>query len=185
MGLFSGIKGAWDDFRGATGARAAKRAGEMQGAAYDQIGGMYQPFTGMATEAMPMLQEGATAGGMMGSLGEIMGGGGPYSQMVDERQRAATAAMSNAGLRRSGAAIKQAGNIPAEIAMQLEGELQRRRESNMGFGMNALANQTNAIGSAATARAGGDLGAAQSRSQGIGNIIGLAGQAGRAIAGAM
>lgn len=181
MGIFSGIKDSWDDFRGATGAKAAQQAAQVQSDAYGQVGESYQPMVDFGMQAMPGLTAGATAGGMGGEIGSIMSGQG-FGALVNERQRAADAQLAGAGLRRSGAAAQTAANIPASLAMQMEQELNRRRQSNMGYGMQGLQGQNSAILGGAGADASGLLGAAQARSQGLGNVMNLAGQVGGALA---
>lgn len=182
MGLFSSAKGMWDDVRGKTGQRAAQEAAQMQSAAHNQVGEMYQPLADWGMGHMDQLGTDATAGGYGGSLGSIMQGEG-FGQLIAERQRAADAQLSQAGLRRSGAAASAAAAIPADMAMQIEREMHSRRMGNMQMGMQGMGNVAGSVLGAAGANASGALGAAQARQQGTGNILNLAGQIGGAVAG--
>jgi hypothetical protein len=185
MGLFSGIGKAAkrygrfvergvtsgvDQITGQAGAEAATEAARIQA---DELGAsreLYRPFIEAGAEQLPFLQDSATAEGYGSNIGDILYSGA-LDPLMAERQRAATAALSSAGLRRSGAAAVEAAKIPADLSMQIESELNRRRGAISQQGVQGANQYSNISQMIAEALAGGKLGAQQSRAQGTQNIL--------------
>jgi hypothetical protein len=171
MGLFTGVGNFVDDLTGKSGARAANNAANVQVNGYQQQQDYWRPVSQFGMDQIAPLSSDATAGGYSSSIGDILRGQG-FTDLVDARQRASNAALSSSGLRRSGAAATEAARIPADLAMSIEQELNRRRMSNFNAGSMGMQGVSNAMGSAGEAAAGGILGAQQARSQGAQNIFG-------------
>ena len=170
-----GIKGGFEDITGKTGERAAKEAAQTQVDLQQQIIDLQRPFAEAGTAQLGPLSGSATTEGFGQNIGDIMRGDG-FGSMLEERQRASQAALSGAGLRRSGAAATEAANLPTDLAFQIEAELNRRRQSLAGIGQTGVAGQSQALGNIGQAQAGGILGGAQARAQGVGNILDIGGK---------
>jgi hypothetical protein len=157
---------------GSNGRKAAKKAAAVQAQQFQQIMGMYKPIADAGTAQIASLTSDATAQGFGSNIGDILGGGA-LDELIRERQDAATGYMAARGLRRSGAAAQQAADIPAELAMQIEGELNRRRQAlyaGGAAGVNGMAGGAEGVGAA---KASGYYGAAQAGAQGAQNILGI------------
>jgi hypothetical protein len=83
-------------------------------------------FTTAGLQGLQGVQQGSTASGFGQRLDDIIGGN-QFQGLVDERQRAVQGQLSAGGLTRSGAAIDAASAIPADLALQLEGQLFNRQ----------------------------------------------------------
>lgn len=101
-----------------TGDSAARKAGQK---AADQQAEMYQQYLNMVK---PSIKMGTSALGALGSysnpdnldyLYNRIATSDLANSMIGDRQRAATQAFANAGLRRSGAAIQAAADLPTEV----------------------------------------------------------------------
>lgn len=190
LGLVDG-----DDFTGANGEQAARRAADAQAQAYQnginelarQFNFQQQVLTPYSNAGIPPLgaiansNDPSTYGG---NVQRILENFGDYGPLVDERQRAASAQLSSAGLTRSGYAAQEAARIPTEIALGIEEMLYNRNRDLVGVGLNAAAgvgdasqqygsSVANLLGAQGDARAQGLLGGAQARSQGFQNLLGL------------
>ena len=161
-------------FSGQTGAEAAIEAGELQAAEARASREMFAPIIEAGIEQIPELARGATVEGFGQNIGDILNGGA-LDPLIAERQRASEAALSQAGLRRSGAAASEAARIPADLSLQIEGELNRRRQSIAGQGQTGAGASSGLSTQIGQALAGGQLGAAQSQAQGAQNTAGLIG----------
>lgn len=136
MGLFGGLfedsaKDAFNSFTGKSGADSAKEAAEIQAAQQQKVYELFQPYAEAGKAQLPRLATDATVQGYGNNIGDILNGGA-LNPLIKERQDAATAYMSARGLRRSGSAVREAANIPAGLSMQIEAELNRRRQSLVG-----------------------------------------------------
>lgn len=170
-GVVSGLMGK-------NSAQSAKNANWQSSVAQQnaarQAGNLYAPYAQMGQQAVGDLQQSGTYEGMNNDLGQIMQGGA-YQNLVGERQRASEAMMAARGLRRSGAAVQEAANIPTNVALGLENEMRRRREQQAGMGLQAAGGQAGAIMGGGQAQAAGFLGNAQidaQRNQQYANLIG-------------
>ena len=154
----------------------------------------FAPFLAAGTEALPRLQEGATLEGLSGTLSQILGGD-LFGDLIGERERGVRGQLAAGGLTRSGTAIEEAARIPTDLAMQIENMLFGRTRDIAGTGLSAaaqaggaegglsaqIANMFQSIGGTqaagitgpAQATATGILGAAQSQTQGIQNLMNL------------
>jgi hypothetical protein len=177
-----GLSSFIDNLTGKAGARAATNAANVQRAGYQQQQELWNPLSQFGMAQLDPLYADATTGGYGSNIGDILGGSG-FGALVDARQRASGAALSNAGLRRSGAAATEAARIPTDLAFNIEQELNRRRMANLNQGMMGTQNVGAAIEGASGATAGGILGAQQARSQGAQNILGAATSIGGALVG--
>lgn len=141
MGLFSGItKFIESPFR--TGAsRAAKDAQKSSNA----LAGDYRDFIDLMTPSVELgqsflqgLGETATPDGL-NELYTQLSGSDLANNMIGDRQRYAEQAMAGSGLRRSGAAIKTAANLPTEVITGLMDSIlgMRQNIASTGLGMSS------------------------------------------------
>jgi hypothetical protein len=141
------------------------------------------PFEQAGLGALPSVQQGATLEGFAGNISDILGSG-VLDPLVAERQRAATGALSQAGLTRSGQAARTAAEIPAELAFGIEDLLSGRQRDLVGIGQGAAgnlaslrqtdaANIANLLAEAGAAQSAGILGQAQAKAAGQQNTLGL------------
>ena len=161
-------------FTGQTGAEAALTAAELQAEEARASREMFRPIVEAGIEQIPALARGATAEGFGQNIGDILSGGA-LDPLIAQRQRSSEAALSKAGLRRSGAAASEAARIPADLSLQIENELNRRRQSIAGQGQTGAGASAGISSQIGRALAGGQLGAAQSQAQGAQNTAGLIG----------
>jgi len=177
MGIVGEVFGdVVDGITGQTAADAAKRSGYQQADQFNKIYDLYKPVADAGRAQLEPLSAGATAAGYGQNIGDILNSGA-LQPMIQDRQNAATSYMAAHGLRRSGAAVREAANIPSDLAMQIENELNRRRQSIAGIGQTGNAGASGALEGIGSSLAGGTLGQAQAQSQGIGNILQLGGMA--------
>jgi hypothetical protein len=161
-------------FSGQTGAEAALASSQLQaGLAREQME-LFRPMVEAGIAQIPELARGATAEGFGQNIGQILQGGA-LDPLIAERQRAAEATLSARGLRRSGAAAQAAADIPADLALQVEQELTRRRQSIAGQGQTGAGAQAQLGQNVGAILSQGQLGAAQAQAQGSQNIASLAG----------
>lgn len=196
MGLFSGLNDAFkdlgdfftedapdalglprpgdliDDFSGKSGQEAAERAAQSQLGFHRESREMFRPIVEAGIAQLPALAESATAGGFGKNIGDILSGGS-LDPLIQKRQQAADQQMASRGLRRSGGAIQQAANIPTDLAMQIEGELNRRRQSLAGQGQQGAGSSSSINTMMGDALAGSALAGQQATAQGSSNAMGL------------
>lgn len=183
------------DLRKSGATAAAQNAAELQaGAARAGIGEQRRQFDATSARLAPFFQAGmgalpdvanaSTAGGLDERLHAIMTGSA-FPELLKYRQDAASNAMSQAGLTRSGEAVRQAAQTPTDLAMLLEQQLFGRQQGLMGTGQNAAAglgafgsNEANSITELlrrqGDAYAQGNIAQAQIASQRTSNTIGAA-----------
>lgn len=161
-------------FTGQAGAEAALTAAELQAAEARAAREQFAPIIEAGIAQIPELARGATVGGFGENIGAILEGGA-LDPLIAQRQRAATAQLASTGLRRSGAATQAAADIPADLALQIEGELNRRRQSIAGQGQTGAGESSRLSSQIGQALAGGQLGAAQAQAQGSQNTAGVIG----------
>lgn len=163
-------------------ARIREGISEIRGAAEASQAPLL-PFQEAGLQALPQLQQGATLQGFGQNIGDIFSSGA-LDPLVAERQRAATGALSQAGLTRSGQAGRTAAEIPAELAFSLENLLQGRQRELVGIGQGAagqIAQMTQAdalniaqlLGETGQIQAQAGLGIAQAQAAGSQNLISL------------
>lgn len=128
-GILSG-KGARD---------AAERASQRQIEFQRETRELFRPIVEAGIAEIPELSRSATAEGFGQNIGEILQGES-FAPLVEQRERAAAQALSSAGLRRSGQRARAAAQIPTDLALQIEGELNRRRQSIAGQGQSGAGN---------------------------------------------
>lgn len=149
MGLFSGL----DDIlfgenspggflTGQRQSRLAQESAEAQLGFQEESREMFRPIVEAGIAQIDPLAQSATVEGFGANIGSILEGGA-LDPLIQERQRAADAQMSARGLRRSGAAIQQAADIPADLSLQIESELNRRRQSIAGQGQTGTQSTAN------------------------------------------
>lgn len=184
MGLFSGfleaadtgfvglpsIKGLLGGFSGQAGAEASLLGAQLQANEARLAREQFTPIIEAGIAQIDPLARSATVGGFGENIGDILGGGA-LDPLIAQRQRAADAQFSARGLRRSGAAGKAAADIPADLAFQIESELNRRRQSIAGQGQSGAGQSAALSGQIGQALAGGQFGAAQARAQGSQNVV--------------
>jgi hypothetical protein len=198
MGLLSNIVGT---FTGGPGAKAARQAAGVQSAAseeairvlQEQLGitrEQFAPFIEAGRGAVPGVEAASTVGGLDQIINQIMGGEA-FGGLVEERQRGIEGTLAAGGLSRSGAAIEEGARIPTDLAFQLEQLLTGRKQNLAGTGLTAVSQEAGQAGNltqqiiqsitgGAQATASGILGAAQSRTAGIQNLLNLGGTLGSA-----
>lgn len=178
MGLFSfvankvsggGLTDAWKDFSGRSARDAEKDAANAQLSAQDQAYALFEPYANTA-EDIALSNRDATAAGFGQNIGDIFNSGA-LDPLISERQDASTNYMASRGLRRSGAAVSQAAEIPTDLAFALEQELSNRRASNVGRGYSATSNMANIRTGQGLTSAEGILGAQSAQAAGTANII--------------
>lgn len=137
------------DLRKSGATDAAKQAGILQNNAamagideqrrqFDTNTGNLSPFVKAGLQFLPELMQGATAGGLDERLKQIMGGDS-FKNLLDQRMQSANNGMQQAGLTRSGAALREAAQIPADLALSIEQMLTGRQSNIVGSGQNAAA----------------------------------------------
>lgn len=136
----------------------------------------FMPSFEAGQRQLPILEESATAEGFGSNIGDILSGGA-LDPLIAERQRAADAQMSARGLRRSGAAIEEAANIPAELGLQIEGELNRRRQQLHGGGQASGENLANINTMISQALTGQQISNQERKAASQGNMLTLLGTA--------
>lgn len=171
----------WDDFRGKTGADAAREAADVQVQLQREGLDLLRPFFSDSAQNLEGVNQDATIGGFGQNIGDILNSG-YLAPLLQQAHRAADFQLSKAGLRRSGAAADAAARIPVDFALSIESELNRRKQNNAGRAFGATQQAGNVLGNIGGMQAGGIIGAANARQQGTSNIIGLLRQVGQAFA---
>lgn len=164
----------WNGITGKTGADAALDAGRIQAAQQDKIIKLFQPFADAGTAMLPQYVSDSSVQGYGKNIGDIINSGA-LNSLIQQRQDAATSYMAARGLRRSGDAVRQAANIPADLTMQLEQELARRRAGVVNTGVGGIQGAASGLEGVGQALAAGKLGAAQAQAQGFQNLLSIGG----------
>jgi len=167
-----GIKRAVGDITGRNAEDALNQQAQQQSAALQQIIDLIRPTIEFGQAQQEPIAQSATLEGFGRSIGDILTGGA-IDPLIDERQRRSQAALAGAGLRRSGAAAREAANIPTDLAFQIESELNRRRQSIAQQGQTGIgqtAGLTGQIGNILNTATQQGLGA---RAAGTQNILGF------------
>jgi hypothetical protein len=197
----SAIVGGYVSSRNADKAADASRdAAKMQADYGQKVLDLYKPYVDAGANQLPELENSATLGGYGNTLSQILGiaktpgpsgvgssigsilspnrqtsGGNFLQPLIDARQQAATSYFAARGLRRSGAAGKAAADIPTDLALQIESELNRRRQAIAGAGQTGVQGSAGTLTGIGEALAAGRLGVAQAQAQGaqgIANSVG-------------
>jgi hypothetical protein len=167
-----------DGFKSITGQTAEdafRDSSQSEASELRRIGSLFDPSADLGARQFPALEAGASAEGFGQNIGDLLTGGS-LDTLISERQRASQAALSGAGIRRSGVAGTEAARIPADLALQIEGELNRRRQGLAQFGMQGLGQKAGFLSGAQSALTGGALAGQQARAQGVQNVIDVGGQ---------
>ncbi len=149
MGLWNDLKEGFfgenspGGFLTGQGAReSSERLAREQLGFQEQSREMFRPIVDAGIAQLPALGQSATAEGFGQNLGSILQGGA-LDPLIAQKQKAAEHYMASKGLRRSGAAVREAGKIPADMALMVENELNRRRQSIAGQGQSGAGNMGN------------------------------------------
>lgn len=179
-----------DNMTGRSGAKAAKQAARIQGAAIDearatleperdQLLAGYQPYTDAGQSAFAELAQSSTLDGMGQRLNNLQNSD-MYRSLSDQRMSDANRYLNSQGISRSTAGGERIGDISMETLLGLEQMMAGRQGQIANQGYNALGQQTgitqgygdairNMIMQKAGVQAGGILGAQQARAQGSQN----------------
>lgn len=178
MGLFSGLKKGVSSILGhVTGQKAGKAIDKSTGqqmAMFNRILELNQPFVDASRAQLAPLAEGASVGGYGADIGEILGGDA-FQQLRTQRQNTAMQQLAQSGLRRAGIAGSAAADIDTDLAMQIESELNRRRQAIAGLGQGAMASSAGTLGSMGATQAAGTLGKAEAKAGGSENLMKIGG----------
>jgi hypothetical protein len=123
---------------------------------YNETRANLAPFLTAGQNAIPRLRHATSFSGLDDRLDMIMDGD-TFGDLVGSRRREAEGHLARSGLRRSGAGVSQAADIPSDLALALEQMMYGREFNLVGTGQNAAAGLgsigANAAGSIANARA--------------------------------
>jgi len=124
----------------------------------------FDPFIQSGVSALPELQQGfqAPQGASLGGIGDIVNqimSGEEFSGLVDQRTQAVQGQLAAGGLTRSGTALREAANIPTDLAFNLENLLTNRQFTAEQQRISGLENLVGGGRAAAGAEAGfsGDI----------------------------
>lgn len=200
MGFFSSIGNAIGGIFGGgdsislTGTSSALRLAEQQSAQqqaqFQEIMDLIRPGVETGLEAQQQLSGFATPEGIGQLLTDIQTGPA-FSALADpiteERGRAAEAALSAAGLRRSGGAIREAANIPTDVRTSITQSLLDRvlgttgNVSQLGGGfLGGTLSALQGFGQAGQGAVEAALAGAQGRTGILSGLLGLGGSLGAA-----
>lgn len=137
------------DLRKSGATEAARQAGQLQYDAaiagidelrrqFDTTTGRLTPFFQAGLDQLGNVVQGSTVGGLDERLRSIFGSE-TFGALKEERAKAVNNQLSQAGLMRSGEALRAAAAIPTDVALALEQQLFGRQTSLMGGGQNAAA----------------------------------------------
>ena len=168
-----GIGGkAYNEFSGKNAAGAIDKSTQQQIQFQNRILDMYAPTVQAGQAQLPQLATSATVPGYSQSIGDILGMDN-FGQLRQQRQNAATQQFASAGLRRAGVAGKAAADIDTDLAMQIEQELNNRRQSIAGMGTTGMSSSAGALGNIGSILGSGTLGKQEAKSAGFGNIMNI------------
>ena len=182
MGLFSSVASGLGSLFSTGRSSRIRDAGAAEVEGLENAMQTFQPFLDFGSSALPGLQAGATPEGFAGNIQDITSSGvlGP---LINERQRASSAALGSAGLTRSGSAATEAARIPTELLFAIEQLLSGRLG---GIGETGFA-AAQGVGSLQTgvgqSIANTNLAQAQKKTGDINAAIQLASSAGQALGG--
>lgn len=178
MGLGSfikkGVSSLFGNISGQKAGKAIDKSTNQQVQYLNRILDMNRPFVDASVAQLAPMAEDATVSGFGENIGDILNSGS-FDMLRQQRQRSATQAFANAGLRRAGAAGRGAADIDTDLAMMIEQELNRRRSGLLGAGQNAMASSAGALGNIGSTLASGTLGKAEAKAGGFENIMKIGG----------
>jgi hypothetical protein len=99
-----------------------------------------QPFSDLATNVIGEIDAAGTAQGFAARLSQIADSD-IYNDLLEERQERSDAALSAAGLTRSGAAARAAAELSTGTQLELDSILYGRQINNLNIGQSAINNQ--------------------------------------------
>lgn len=146
------------------GFRAAEMSLAEQKRQYDASVKRLQPYADLGEKFLPVIDDAATTEGYAQRLSDIMDTD-IFSDLQDERMRAGSSQLSQAGLSRSGAAARAASNMTADLALSLDDKIYGRQMNNVAIGQAAAAGQNVTSANYANAVTGIHTGTAQSVGQ--------------------
>jgi len=164
------LEDAFKSISGQTAQDSLKKDAAARAARLEGLAPLLDPTIEAGQRQIPFLEESASAGGFGANIGDILSGGA-LDPLIAERQRASQAALSGAGLRRSGAAATEAARIPANLSLGIEQELNRRRENIASRGQAGIGTAINLQDVIGSIISGGTKGGLQARAAGLSNII--------------
>jgi hypothetical protein len=144
---------------------AAARSLEEQKRQFDTATEDLSVYRELGQKYVPIIDDAATAAGFQARLTEIMDTD-VFNQLRDERQEAASGALGQAGLTRSGQAARSAAELTTDLALGIDNTLYGRQLNNVNLGQAASARQAAAGQNYANAVTGIETGTAAQ----IGNI---------------
>lgn len=154
--------------------RAAQGAADVQSQQFQQIADLYRPFAEFGQQQLPQLAASATPEGLGQNLLDLSESGA-LQPLIDERQRASQQALASTGLRRSGAAAREAANIPSSALLGIENLLSGRQQQAVNVGLGGVQGVSGALQGLGQSQASGMLGAEAGRQQGFQNLLNLGG----------
>lgn len=206
MGLFKDVKGMVKAFTGEAGADAAAQAGAIGAQGYDkatealqqgyqQAGAFYDPYAQAGGQAFQDINAQSTPEGYVQSLMALQNSPA-IQQLIGENMRVMNNQLGNAGLARSGYAMRSAADLNMNTLKGMQDMLYGRRAgvAQMGYGAGAArsgmdVDKTNALTQMILGKYGvrGNalMSAASSRAQGAGNMANFLMGGAKAITSAM
>ncbi len=121
---------------------ASEKAIAEQKRQFDTTTEMLSPYVETGTRFLEDVNEASTLEGFADRLRKISDTD-IYSDLVNDRQAAASGALGQSGLTRSGAAAQQAADISTQLAMAIEGQDYSRKVNQVNVGQAAAARQAN------------------------------------------
>ncbi len=120
-------------------AAAQAKAVREQRRQFDYSKELLQPFVDMGQGSISDVQEASTIAGLNRRLGQIQDTRS-FNELVDMRSDQAQSHLASVGSRRSGAAVREAAQIPTDLALSIEGVLNDRSTNLVASSQNAAAN---------------------------------------------
>lgn len=101
-----------------------------------RILGELEPFQTAGLQGLDRFAQGSTPGGFAQNLDTLFSSGA-LDPLISERERQVGSALAQAGLTRSGTALREAAAIPTDVALQIENMLSSRQGDLAGMGLGA------------------------------------------------
>lgn len=147
-GIIGATTGALGGLLG-TGDSSARRAGQ---AGADQTAALFKEYLGLlkpgieqGTGALKGLGQYSSAEGL-GNLYDSISGSELATSMMADRERAAGQALAGAGLRRSGAAAREAASIPTDVISQIMSTIMGNQQNIASLGLGQGSTALSAVG---------------------------------------
>jgi len=142
-GLLDSGKGGQDAAEAAANAQASSAGSAIaeQRRQFDAIRAALAPFIQAGTNALPGEVSGASPEGFADRIKALLSPGGALQPLVDQRMKTVQQQLAAGGLTRSGLALREAANVPTDLAMAIENQLFGRTRDLANSGQNAAVNQ--------------------------------------------